>query len=615
MKNISQYRNTFGYNPVRWIFFGLAFVTLYFQTNLADPFNSPKQWVLLFFSSWLVGYIFAYRKIIFSIKPLTTFYYLVVCFLAFELIATILSKNHYLAVFGATMRKNGFISYLSLAVIVIATALFLSSLNINLLFFTTTFIGTLTVIYALMQASGNDFIAWNNPYNPVITTLGNPNFSAAVMAIIGVITFSSILIPNFHSAYRIFCVFLTLLLLISIYRTNARQGLLSFVLGLGLFLIIWVFNQNKKIGVMVGLIGLFVLTLSILGILQRGPLEKYLYKETVSIRGFYWQAGLAMFRQNPLFGVGIDSYELYFKQYRDVAYPLKYGYQITSSNAHNTFIQFFATGGFGLGLSYVLLNGFILKCAITSLSNLAGHNKLKMAGIFSAWISFHAQSLVSIDNLGISIWGWILGGAIIGMSVSATQSSSNERKIFSNKAKGIDATSFLFSAFTSLVALVLITLLYRGESNAFKVISVFSQNDQESNNLYRDLNVKAINTFLIDPSYSIIASQNLIKSGFLEEGLNSLKQVLANNPRNLDALNLLASAYEQLGNISEANRYRREISYLDPWNALNYLQLGKNYKEQENFVGAREMLDKILSFATNDSISNEAKLVLSGDIK
>ncbi|NBU53580.1 MAG: hypothetical protein EBS33_04320 [Alphaproteobacteria bacterium] len=201
------------------------------------------------------------------------------------------------------------------------------------------------------------------------------------------------------------------------------------------------------------------------------------------------------------------------------------------------------------------------------------------------------------------------------MSVSATQSSSNERKIFSNKAKGIDATSFLFSAFTSLVALVLITLLYRGESNAFKVISVFSQNDQESNNLYRDLNVKAINTFLIDPSYSIIASQNLIKSGFLEEGLNSLKQVLANNPRNLDALNLLASAYEQLGNISEANRYRREISYLDPWNALNYLQLGKNYKEQENFVGAREMLDKILSFATNDSISNEAKLVLSGDIK
>ncbi|NBU53581.1 MAG: O-antigen ligase domain-containing protein [Alphaproteobacteria bacterium] len=212
-----------------------------------------------------------------------------------------------------------------------------------------------------MQASGNDFIAWNNPYNPVITTLGNPNFSAAVMAIIGVITFSSILIPNFHSAYRIFCVFLTLLLLISIYRTNARQGLLSFVLGLGLFLIIWVFNQNKKIGVMVGLIGLFVLTLSILGILQRGPLEKYLYKETVSIRGFYWQAGLAMFRQNPLFGVGIDSYELYFKQYRDVAYPLKYGYQITSSNAHNTFIQFFATGGFGLECRYLQPNLLVMN--------------------------------------------------------------------------------------------------------------------------------------------------------------------------------------------------------------------------------------------------------------
>jgi O-antigen ligase len=135
-----------------------------------------------------------------------------------------------------------------------------------------------------MQTTGNDFINWNNGYNPIITTLGNPNFAAAVMAVMGVLTFSAAFNSDFKTNYRAFSILLTALLLFSIYRSNARQGLLSYILGTGLFLVIWLYGKNRKLGVFTILIGIFVVIISILGMLQIGPLERYLYKPSVTLK-------------------------------------------------------------------------------------------------------------------------------------------------------------------------------------------------------------------------------------------------------------------------------------------------------------------------------------------
>jgi O-antigen ligase len=199
-----------------------------------------------------------------------------------------------------------------------------------------------TGIYNIKNVTtDNDFIDWNNGYNPIITTLGNPNFAAAVMAIMGVISFSSIFNSDFKPSSRIFAVILVLMLVFAIYRSNARQGLLSIALGSGVFFIIWIWGKNKKLGLATLVPGFIVMTFSVLGMLQVGPLQQYLYKSSVSVRGYYWRAGLEMLSSHPFFGVGIDRYGSYFKQYREVDYPLNVGFQLTSSNAHNTFIQFF----------------------------------------------------------------------------------------------------------------------------------------------------------------------------------------------------------------------------------------------------------------------------------
>jgi hypothetical protein len=382
-------------------------------------------------------------------------------------------------------------------------------------------------------------------------------------------------------------------------------------LGSGVFLIIYLFGKNKRIGFASLSAGILIFIFGILGMLQVGPLEKLLYKPSVSVRGYYWRAALAMFKDHPLLGVGMDRYGAYFKQYREVGYSLSYGFDITSSNAHNTFIQLFATGGVFLGLSYLIFNGYVIWRAIVGLRKLTGNSKMLFAGIFSAWIAFQAQSLVSIDNIGISIWGWVLGGAIIGVSVSATSTQEDERKFFTVKPNQINLGRAITSGALALIACLIVSLLYRGESNSFQARSSFNLQDAKSKSIFKELEIKTINTRFIDQSYALAAAMYLLDGGYIDEGLAAVKKINKNDPRNLDALNALALVSENLGKFNDAIGYRLEMAKLDPWNAKNYLALGQNYKAISDTTNTQGMLDKILSFAANDPIAQQAKTELA----
>jgi len=611
MKKVKHLSKSAEESPVRWIFGGLAAITLYFQTNLSDPFNSPKLWIVLIVAAWLVGYIVSFRNIVFTNKELKLTFYLSAFFILFSLIATAFTDFKYIAFFGETQRRNGFFAYISLAIILLATSIFIRLFNVKRLFITVYFIATTLAAYAFMQTTGKDFVKWSNPYNEIIGTVGNPNFAAAVMAILGVLMFSVIFIKDFSIYYRIYAGILTLCLLGLIYRSNARQGLLSYALGIGIFLVVWIYGRNKRLGVIAAGSGLVVFIVAVLGMLQIGPLEKYLYKPSVSIRGYYWRAGIEMLNHHPLFGVGMDRYGAYFKQYREVGYPLDYGFDITSSNAHNTFIQFFATGGIFLGTTYLVLNAYILRRAIIGLKNLTGDNRLLLAGIFSAWIAFHAQSLVSIDNIGISIWGWVLGGSIIGLSMSSNSSPTEDKSYFLIRGNQINPARVFVSTASAVIPLIIIVFLYRGEVNAQIASVSYNFQDSSTRPEYKELQIRAVSSKLIDPTYALRSGVNLFLAGFTDDGRAVIKRIHANDPRNLDAINSLAITSEQLNLIPDGIFYREKMAKLDPWNAANYLALGKDYKSQGDLVKSKMMLDKILSFASNNPIAEQAKTELA----
>jgi O-antigen ligase len=598
-------------NPVGWLVAGLAITTLYFQTNLADPFNSPKMWIIILLASWLAGYVFSFRKLIKEIIVLRNLTLIVGFFAVSSLVVTLLSDFKYVAIFGDTQRRNGFLTYLSLSIIMISAALFFRVFNASRIYITTYFIGVITLVYAILQSSGRDFVNWNNPYNSIIGTVGNPNFAAAVMAIIGVLLFSLVFNSDFHKFYRFSGLIITGLLYLVIFLSDARQGLLALTLGIVVFLIIYLFNKSKSLGIAASGVGFFAFIFALLGMLQMGPLERFLYKPSVSVRGYYWRAGFEMLQDKPLIGVGMDRYGAYFKEVREVGYPLAYGFDITSSNAHNTFIQFFATGGIFLGISYLLLNLFIFKRALGGLKQATGNKKYLLAGIFSAWIAFHAQSLVSIDNIGIAIWGWLLGGAIIGISISLTSDENADRGYFVSKVGSIDLSRAFVSGLLGLMAVIMVSMLYRGENATFKARTNFNIEDPATKTLFYNSQKEVINNYFSDPSYALSSAIYLARGGFLDEGLAALDEIYANDPRNLEALNALILISEQLGKNNEAVNYRLTMAELDPWNAKNYLGLGKIYKILGDSEKSRDMLEKIMSFAPDTEEAKQANLELN----
>jgi O-antigen ligase len=584
-------------SPSNWVFFGLTAVTLYFQTNLADPFNSPKMWILMAVSAWLIGYIYTNKNLLYGIQEIKVATNVGAFFLLSLLFASLITDFQYAAFFGDVQRRNGFFSYLALVVLFIASTIFINVQNIRKLYYFTFFISISTLSYGILQTTGRDFVDWINPHNALIGTQGNPNFAAAVMAIMSTLLFSSIFVSSFPTYQKLAAITLTILILVLIIRSNARQGLISFFLGCTAVLLVWAYSKRVIVGVLISFPIFCISLLGILGILQIGPLEKYLYKGSVSVRGYYWQAGIEMFKDNFFTGIGSDRYGAYFMQYREVDYPLRYGFELTSSNAHNTFIQFFATGGLFLGVAYITLQVCVLFNVIKGLKNSNGNIRMLLAGLFGSWVAFHAQSLVSIDNLGVSIWGWVLGGSIIGVSNSIS-SQTGVNKVNSVRKSQINLKRVFISTGVLIPVAVLISVLYRGENNAFKASIPYQAFAPNARDAYKQLQLNGINATLVDPNYSIKMANNLIQSGYVLEGIEALKEVHELDPRNLDTVNLLSTTYEAYQQPDQAIIYREKMVRLNPWNAVNYLLLGQDYKKVGNLEKSQEMLEKILSFAS-----------------
>jgi O-antigen ligase len=173
--------------------------------------------------------------------------------------------------------------------------------------------------------------------------------------------------------------------------SDAKQGLLAAVVGIGFILIIQTMTLSKKLGVGLLILTMGVAVISILGMLQIGPLQSLLYKDSVTLRGYYWRAGVNMFLKNPLTGVGLDRYGANFNQYKDSQFVVERGFELMSSNAHNIFIQIFATGGIFLGISYLSILLYVSYIGLSGIKRLKGDRRVLLTGVYAAWLAYLAR--------------------------------------------------------------------------------------------------------------------------------------------------------------------------------------------------------------------------------
>ena len=78
----------------------------------------------------------------------------------------------------------------------------------------------------------------------------------------------------------------------------------------------------------------------------------------------------------------------------------------------------------------------------------------------SGWIAFQAQSIISINQIGLAIWGWVLSGLIIGYEINTRGGEVIEDKRLSKKAvKPVQASAgTTLGMFVGLIVGVLIGL-------------------------------------------------------------------------------------------------------------------------------------------------------------
>ena len=597
---------------LNWIFTGTLAATLYFNSKLQDPFNTPKLVILMLVAAWCFPYLILDVKT--KAKPFSykLIFIVVFVFLVSGLFSAVNSQVKFQSFFGENLRRNGLLSYFSLAVIFLVIVRIFKSRNLNRFYLTAYICGLVMGIYGIMQNFGMDFVKWNNPYNSIISTVGNPNFAAAIMAVLATLIFAPVLQEGYSSLLKVFSILVVFLLVSTIYLSDARQGLISISIGVGVYFVIWLSTKNLRLAASVGVLGFIAFITSVLGMLQIGPLQNYLYKGSVSLRGYYWNTGLEMFRQHPWTGVGLDRYGSYFKEYRDVSYSLAYGFDITSTNAHNVPIQFLATGGLFFGLSYVFLLAAVLVIGVRGIIKTSGENRIKIGGILAAWLAFQAQSFVSIDNLGIAVWGWLLSGILVALAIEKT---ADENSIAIQETKKINKSNIkVFQPVTSglLVLLVLFPSiqLIRNENSVFQARMRFNPSVPELNNPLKESVDKALKSPLMDPVYKANLASYLVVTGFTSEGMKVLQELNNYDPRNLDTLLLLSEFSERLQRNDLAITYRLNISKLDPWNAKNYLALGKLYKNSGQIDLMKRVLDEINSFASETPEGKQANLDL-----
>ncbi len=340
-------------------------------------------------------------------------------------------------VYGAFSRNTGLLTYASLAVIFLAATLITRDQSFQKVITALIFAGVANTAYSLVAASGFDIFTWLNNYNAVLGTLGNPNFIGAFMGIFFTLLLVQILDKNVTKRAKILFISLLPLVLTTIYFSRALQGILVTAFGCTLALYFYLRSNQKSEKLsrwyLGGVVGVGFLALA--GILAKGPLASLLHKPTVTFRGEYWKAGINMGLDNPLTGVGIDSYGTYYRSYRELSATISPGLEVTTDTAHNVVIDIFSGVGFPGLIAYLIIHGYVLYAALKHLKHTKSFDG-RFLSIFLCWAAYQLQSIVSINQIGLAIWGWLLGGLVIAYARSFRDGNLGERKSEARTASG-----------------------------------------------------------------------------------------------------------------------------------------------------------------------------------
>ena len=526
--------------------------------NAIDPINAPKMFFLVVTAFVCCSLGLFFRKELRSAQ-LKVHIIILSLFLVQMLIVMFFSgSNVSVQFFGTFGRNTGFLTYFSLAVIFYFSAHASINGSAKYLLNSLTIALTISGVYGGIQVLGLDPIPWDNIFSPVIGFLGNPDFQAALLGILATFLVAKLIDASLSIKQKASLFLVLSLLLVIIYETKAKQGLLNFLAGLIVVFFVW--QHSIKRGIVLYTFTFLVIALTaliILGIYNSGPLAGILHKNSVSARQCYWDAAIRMTMEHPLLGVGLDSYGEWYRSVRTDEAALAFGPNAVSDVAHNVLLDFSSMGGVPLLIFYILLNLLILIAAIKVISK-SGKYDSTFAAIFAGWVAYQAQSLISINQIALAATGWILAGLIVGIEI---QSRKTDSSIDKTKTKKV----FNFTNDPKRpVALFLGLVIGAGVSSMPMVSSIKFRSAVQSGDATRIQEAAYLSPLESFRMYQVasVLQENKLNS----EALTVARDAVMTFPRSFDLWGIIYNS--PIATEAEKTEALARIKQLDPFNPI-----------------------------------------------
>jgi len=394
---------------------GAPFTTLFLTTQVVtDPVNATKLFIAggfgFAFIFILLGFNARATYVNFKIYLLISILFLLAALNAVISSAAPLTQNLY----GSYGRNTGLVAYVILTCVGVGMLGLREQSSFRKLIIGLQFAGVINVLYCAWVIAFGDFLSWSNPYGNILGLFGNPNFISSFLGIFIASLLAFMADKKSSWRYRTIAAAIGLVAFYEIVDSSAIQGIVVTAGGIaivGFFLVRSYLRQNIFTYLYV-LAATGVGVIAILGALQKGPFT-FIYKTSVSLRGAYWNAGAQMGLDHPLTGVGMDTYGDWYRRARsENAATVLPGPKVFTNASHNVVIDFFAYGGWPLLLTYV---GLLVLAAIAAVRVIARTRTYDatFVAIFAAWACYITQAIISINQIGLAIWGWLLTGALV----------------------------------------------------------------------------------------------------------------------------------------------------------------------------------------------------------
>jgi len=363
--------------------------------------------------------------------------WLILAFLAWVTVSTVLSISPATAFFGKYRRFEGLLSFINYAVIYFLTVQFADRPSrVRKLAQSLFWSGFIVAGYGVMQYLGADVIRWGSlPFEPnrAFSTYGN---------------------PDLLGGFLMFSMPLALGLVLSEDRMTWR---VIYWVGFAVNVWCWIvaFTRGAWIGGAVGLVlvgiiawrhsfrfqkvdwvpagGVAAISAVVIGKSLRNPSDVMnvasrlksigqISSGSGQTRTEIWQAAIAAIKDRPIFGFGADTFRLVFPRYKPLQYVADAGYRSVADNVHDYPLQLAA----GIGIvGALLMYGVMAWAAVRSFPLVFGksddHRRILYGSFWAACAAYLVQLMFGLSVTGNTFLLWLAVGVVLAPTATVVE--------------------------------------------------------------------------------------------------------------------------------------------------------------------------------------------------